>query len=305
LVKRIEREIVHGGAMTTTFDDVAGLQAVKLSIMEMIILPMQRPELFTGLRAQPKGMLLFGPPGTGKTLVGRAIASSSGAKFFSISASSLMSKWTGESEQLVATMFAMARHNEPSVVFIDEVDSLLSQRSSGEEEASRRVKTQFLNELDGVRSGDASNRERVLVVGATNRPQELDEAARRRFVKRFYVPLPDDVARRSLLGTLLKHNRHSLSPAELDGDVVDRTRGFSGADIRNLCQEAAMGPMRDVGSSLFAGGGAPGVLSEDQIPPISFAHFDNALKITRATVAPEDLVGYEAWDAQFGSARAS
>ncbi|KAH8059693.1 AAA ATPase-like protein [Aureococcus anophagefferens] len=304
LVKRIEREIMHSGAITT-FDDVAGLQDAKRSIMEMVIWPMQRPELFTGLRAVPKGMLLFGPPGTGKTLIGRAIASSSGATFFSISASSLMSKWIGESEKLVRTMFAVAGHKEPSVVFIDEVDSLLSQRSSDENEASRRLKTEFLVQLEGVGSGDASNRERVLVVGATNRPQELDEAARRRFVKRFYVPLPDDAARRSLLGTLLKHNRHSLSPAELDGDVVDRTRGFSGADIRNLCQEAAMGPMRDVGSSLFAGGGAPGVLSEDQIPPISFAHFDNALKITRATVAPEDLVGYEAWDAQFGSARAS
>ena len=301
LVKLIEREIMHSGAMTT-FDDVAGLQDAKRSIMEMVIWPMQRPELFTGLRAVPKGMLLFGPPGTGKTLIGRAIASSSGATFFSISASSLMSKWIGESEKLVRTMFAVAGHKEPSVVFIDEVDSLLSQRSSDENEASRRLKTEFLVQLEGVGSGDASNRERVLVVGATNRPQELDEAARRRFVKRFYVPLPDDAARRSLLGTLLKDDRHSLSPAELDGALVDRTRGFSGADIRDLCRDAAMGPMRD----LFAGGGgAPGAfraLREDQIPPISFAHFDNALKITRATVAPDGLVGYEAWDAQFGSA---
>ena len=125
------------------------------------------------------------------------MASSSGATFFSISASSLMSKWIGESEKLVRTMFAVAGHKEPSVVFIDEVDSLLSQRSSDENEASRRLKTEFLVQLEGVGSGDASNRERVLVVGATNRPQELDEAARRRFVKRFYVPLPDDAARRT------------------------------------------------------------------------------------------------------------
>ncbi|KAH8068691.1 AAA ATPase-like protein [Aureococcus anophagefferens] len=276
--------------MTTTFDDVAGLQAVKLSIMEMIILPMQRPELFTGLRAQPKGMLLFGPPGTGKTLVGRAIASSSGAKFFSISASSLMSKWTGESEQLVATMFAMARHNEPSVVFIDEVDSLLSQRSSGEEEASRRVKTQFLNELDGVRSGDASNRERVLVVGATNRPQELDEAARRRFVKRFSCPCPATPRAGPLRLAAQAHPALAVGRGARRRPRRPHAR-FSGADIHNLCGEAAMGPMRDVGY-----GESLAALCEDQIPPISFAHFDNALKITRATVAPEDLTIYELWD---------
>ena len=105
---------------------------------------MKRPELFTGLRSLPKGLLLFGPPGTGKTLIGKAIAYESGATFFSISASSLMSKWTGESERLVKTLFAVASYREPSVVFIDEVDSLLTQRSSEENEASRRLKTEFL-----------------------------------------------------------------------------------------------------------------------------------------------------------------
>ena len=300
LVKRIEQEIMHSGAMTT-FDDVAGLDDAKKSIKEMVIWPILRPELFCGLRAVPKGMLLFGPPGTGKTLIGRAIASSSGATFFSISASSLMSKWIGESEKLVRTMFAVAGHKEPSVVFIDEVDSLLSQRSSDENEASRRLKTEFLVQLEGVGSGDASNRERVLVVGATNRPQELDEAARRRFVKRFYVPLPDDAARRTLRHTLLKQNRHSLSPDELDSQIVRKTDGFSGADIRNLCTEAAMGPMRDVGTKLFEGGDAGADVREDMIPPISFAHFESALRITRATVAPSDLDGYEDWNKQFGS----
>lgn len=204
-----------------------------------------------------------------------------------------MSKWIGESEKLVRTMFAVAGHREPSVVFIDEVDSLLSQRSSDENEASRRLKTEFLVQLEGVGSGDAGNRERVLVVGATNRPQELDEAARRRFVKRFYVPLPDAAARRELLRTLLRANSHSLTDGELDGAIVDRTAGFSGADVRNLCQEAAMGPMRDVGGALFASQGA-----DVQIPPIAMAHFEAALATTRATVSPNDLVGYEDWNAQ-------
>ena len=297
LVKRIEQEVIDCGA-AVTFDDVAGLADAKRSIQEMVIWPMQRPELFTGLRAVPKGMLLFGPPGTGKTLIGRAIASSSGATFFSISASSLMSKWIGESEKLVRTMFAVAGYKEPSVVFIDEVDSLLSQRNSNENEASRRLKTEFLVQLEGVGSGDASNKERVLVVGATNRPQELDEAARRRFVKRFYVPLPDSPARTTLLKTLLAKNRHCLNEADIEGYLVPKTAGFSGADMRNLCQEAAMGPMRDVGSQLFATGGQ---LDEAQIPPISLKHFDGALAVTAATVAPADLEQYEAWNAKFGA----
>ena len=299
LVKRIEQEVIDSGS-PVTFEDVAGLADAKRSIQEMVIWPMQRPELFTGLRAVPKGMLLFGPPGTGKTLIGRAIASSSGATFFSISASSLMSKWIGESEKLVRTMFAVAGYKEPSVVFIDEVDSLLSQRNSNENEASRRLKTEFLVQLEGVGSGDASNKERVLVVGATNRPQELDEAARRRFVKRFYVPLPDDDARTTLLKTLLAKNRHCLTEADIEGYLVPKTDGFSGADMRNLCQEAAMGPMRDVGSKLFAAGGS---IDESQIPPISLKHLDAALAVTAATVAQSDLEQYEAWNATFGSAR--
>ena len=122
-------------------------------------------------------MLLFGPPGTGKTLIGKCIASQSGSTFFSISASSLTSKWIGEGEKMVRALFAVARVHQPSVVFIDEIDSLLSQRSESEHEASRRIKTEFLVQLDGATT---EGEERILVVGATNRPQELDEAARRR-----------------------------------------------------------------------------------------------------------------------------
>ncbi|KAJ1449805.1 P-loop containing nucleoside triphosphate hydrolase protein [Pelagophyceae sp. CCMP2097] len=298
LVKRIESEIMDQ-RMSTTFDDIAGLDDAKRSITEMVIWPMQRPELFTGLRAVPRGMLLFGPPGTGKTLIGRAIASSSGATFFSISASSLMSKWIGESEKLVRTLFCVANFREPAVVFIDEVDSLLSQRSSNENEASRRIKTEFLVQLEGVSSGDG-NQARLLVVGATNRPQELDEAARRRFVKRFYVPLPDDAARRQLLGILLSKNKHSIAQGDLDDDLTRRTAGFSGADIRNLCQEAAMGPMRQVGSQLFQKKEGAG---EILIPPISLEHFEDALQITRASVAPSEISDYEDWNRLFGSAK--
>jgi len=149
---------------------------------------MLRPDIFTGLRAPPKGLLLFGPPGTGKTMLARAIASEGKATFFSISASSLTSKWVGEGEKMVRTLFAMANIKQPSIIFLDEIDSLLCSRAQGQLESSRRIKTEFFIQLDGTRTKE---NDRVLVIGATNRPMELDDAVRRRFVKRLYIPLPN------------------------------------------------------------------------------------------------------------------
>jgi len=159
--------------------DIAGLSFAKKTIYEMIVWPMLRPDIFTGLRSPPKGILLFGPPGTGKTLIGKAIASESNSTFFSISASSLTSKWVGESEKMVRTLFVVAKVKQPSVIFIDEIDSLLCARSEKDDDSTRRIKTEFLVQLDGAKS---INDERVLIIGATNRPEELDEAVKRRFV---------------------------------------------------------------------------------------------------------------------------
>ena len=237
---------------------IAGLGFAKKAVIELVVWPMKRPDLFTGLRALPKGrrhesrvvgprsmyltvckcvsvgLLLFGPPGTGKTLIGRAVASQCGATFFSISASSLTSKWVGhrppdmsavlvghvwshsgcliqvgEGEKMVRTLFAVAATRsvsiavaccgwwvvlthrgcgQPAVIFIDEVDSLLTARTENDNESSRRIKTEFLVQLDGAKT---SAETQILVIGATNRPQELDEAARRRFVKRLYVARSD------------------------------------------------------------------------------------------------------------------
>ncbi len=157
-------------------------------------------------------------------MIGKAIAHQSGATFFSISASSLMSKWIGEGEQLVRTLFEVAAFRQPAVVFLDEVDSLLCQRSSEENEASRRMKTEFMVQLDGAGTSQSA---RVVVVGATNRPEELDEAVRRRFVKRIYIPLPDAESRRQLLCSLLRGSPHSLSDEDLLS-LVSKTDGFSG-----------------------------------------------------------------------------
>ncbi|KAJ3387037.1 Fidgetin-like protein 1 [Entophlyctis sp. JEL0112] len=143
MVETIMNEIVDGGK-DVSWEDIAGLEHAKQVITESIIWPMKRPDIFCGMRAAPKGLLLFGPPGTGKTLIGKCIATQSGAKFFSISSSSLTSKWVGDGEKLVRALFAVARVNQPSVIFMDEIDSLLTQRTDGENEASRRIKTEFL-----------------------------------------------------------------------------------------------------------------------------------------------------------------
>ncbi|KAG5178175.1 P-loop containing nucleoside triphosphate hydrolase protein [Tribonema minus] len=289
MIERITKEIMQIGD-PVTFEDIAGLEGAKRLVVELVCWPMQRPEIFTGLRSLPKGLLLFGPPGTGKTLIGKAIAHESGATFFSISASSLMSKWIGEGEKLVRALFAVAAYRQPSVIFIDEVDSMLCQRSSDENEASRRLKTEFLVQLDGA---GTKSTDRVLVVGATNRPQELDEAARRRFVKRVHIPLPDSAGREQLLRRLLQKNAHSIADADI-ANIVDKTKGFSGADIHTLCGEAAMGPLRELHADIRR-------IRINDVPPITAKHFAAALASMRPSVSDAEMLHYRKWNEEFGS----
>jgi spastin len=191
-----------GDRPSVAWDDVVGLEKAKRALHEAVVLPTLRADIFRGIRAPTRGILLFGPPGTGKTLLAKAAAAASGAAFFPVSASSLTSKWHGEGERHVLELFEAARAAAPSIVFVDEVDSLLGARGQGEHEASRRLKTEFLVRLDGVTTG--AGEERVLVLAATNRPGDLDEAVVRRLPLRIYVPLPDAAARRLMLNSLLK-----------------------------------------------------------------------------------------------------
>lgn len=190
LLEVIKSEIVSSGK-PVKWEDIAGLEKVKQSIQEAVELPLMYPWMFAqeGLLKMEKGILLFGPPGTGKTLIAKCVSSQSQATFFSISASTLTSKWIGEGEKLVKALFAYARYKQPSVIFIDEIDSILTKRGDNDHESSTRLKTEFMVQIDGASS--TAEEDRILVIGATNRPHKLDEAIIRRFSKRFYVPLPD------------------------------------------------------------------------------------------------------------------
>lgn len=240
LVQIIMDEIVEGGAKVL-WSDIVGQDVAKQALQEMVILPSVRPELFTGLRSPAKGLLLFGPPGNGKTLLARAVATECSATFFNISAASLTSKYVGDGEKLVRALFAIAREFQPSIIFIDEVDSLLSERSSSEHEASRRLKTEFLVEFDGLPANPESDR--IVVLAATNRPQELDEAALRRFSKRIYVALPDLDTRELLLKRLLEKQGSPL-PDDALKRLAKQTEGYSGSDLTSLAKDAALEPIR-------------------------------------------------------------
>ena len=290
LVEMIMSEIVDNGP-PVYWDDIAGLEFAKATIKEIVVWPMLRPDIFTGLRGPPKGLLLFGPPGTGKTLIGKCIASQAGATFFSISASSITSKWVGEGEKLVCTLFTVAKQHQPAVIFIDEIDSLLTQRSDNEHESSRRIKTEFLIQLDGATT---QSEERILVVGATNRPQEIDEAARRRLSKRLYIPLPNEMARGVIISKLMVEQSHSLTEQDV-ASVVEKTGGFSGADMANLCREAALGPIRSLDvSDIFK-------VSKEQVRPINREDFINSLSLVKPSVSEKDLEVYIQWNKTFGS----
>nr|KYP64274.1 Spastin [Cajanus cajan] len=212
LVEMINTAIVDRSP-SVRWEDVAGLEKAKQALMEMVILPTKRRDLFTGLRRPARGLLLFGPPGNGKTMLAKAVASESQATFFNVTAASLTSKWVGEGEKLVRTLFMVAISRQPSVIFIDEIDSIMSTRLANENDASRRLKSEFLIQFDGVTSNPDDI---VIVIGATNKPQELDDAVLRRLVKRIYIPLPDGNVRKLLLKHKLKGQAFSLPSRDLE-----------------------------------------------------------------------------------------
>ena len=275
------------------WEDIAGSDGVKRVLKESLVMPLRYPEYFTGLLQPWKGVLLYGPPGTGKTLLAKAVATECNTTFFNISASSIVSKWRGDSEKLVRVLFELARHHAPSTIFVDEIDALMSARGdSGEHEGSRRMKTELLVQMDGLLACDAQ----VFLLAATNLPWELDMALLRRLEKRVLVPYPTQDARYTILKRVLPPEKVE-SPHAL-AELAQRTDGYSGSDLVLVAKEAAMRPLRrllaDLDLDAPRRGGPPpqpGLVSADDL--------DSALGATRSTM--HEPGRYTAWDQEFGS----
>jgi SpoVK/Ycf46/Vps4 family AAA+-type ATPase len=219
------------------WDDVVGLEPAKKAVKEAIVYPVQRPDLFP--LGWPRGILLFGPPGCGKTLIAAAVATEIDAAFVSIDAASIMSKWLGEAEQNVAKLFGSVRKSasegKPSIVFIDELDSLMGQHSN-EVGGEVRVRNQFLKEMDGI--VDKGKSLHIYVIGATNKPWDLDWGFIRRFQKRILVPLPDHHTR-LMMFKLYTTSLYLTNDVDLH-ELARISEGFSGSDIRDVCQSAQL-----------------------------------------------------------------
>ncbi|EKX46166.1 hypothetical protein GUITHDRAFT_157748 [Guillardia theta CCMP2712] len=208
LGSQIQRDVLMSNP-DVRWADIASNEDAKRLLKEAVVLPVKYPSLFQGLLSPWKGVLLYGPPGTGKTMLAKAVATECKTTFFNISASSIVSKWRGDSEKLVRVLFELARYHKPSTIFLDEIDSII-----------RRMKTELLIQMDGVMSSS----DLVFLLCASNLPWDLDSALLRRLEKRIFVPLPSEEARKNI--------------------IRKRTEGFSGSDVVALCKEAAMKPLR-------------------------------------------------------------
>jgi vacuolar protein-sorting-associated protein 4 len=284
--KSNSEELVVTEKPMVSWGEVVGLEPAKKAVKEAIVYPVQRPDLFP--LGWPRGILLFGPPGCGKTLLAAAVATEIDANFYSIDAASVMSKWLGEAEQNVAKLFGSARKSsiegKAAIVFVDELDSLMGQHAN-EVGGEIRVRNQFLKEMDGI--VDKGKNLHVYVIGATNKPWDLDWAFIRRFQKRILVPLPDSSTRFNML----KHYSSTLQ-IEKDVDLAELARlaeGFSGSDIRDVCQSAQLSLIGE----FFESGKA--MDKEAKPRALTMADFRQILEERKPSVSLDMLSQYNRW----------
>ena len=284
LLEKPAKSVRSVKATGTTYENVGGLRSEVQRVREVIELPIKHPEVFQKLGIEPpKGVLLYGPPGTGKTLIAKAVANECGANFFSIAGPEIMSKYYGESEQRLREIFDDAQKAAPSIIFIDEIDSIAPKRSEVTGEVERRVVAQLLAMMDGLKE-----RGQVVVIGATNREEAIDPALRRpgRFDREIEIGVPDRSGRIEILQI---HMRSMPISADVNLEsLADRMHGFVGADINALCKEAAMRALRRY---------LPDLTTEDEIPAeimdkirVTGGDFEEALKEIEPSSMREVLV---------------
>lgn len=298
LVDMLERDIVQKNP-NIRWDDIADLTEAKRLLEEAVVLPMWMPDFFKGIRRPWKGVLMVGPPGTGKTMLAKAVATECGTTFFNVSSSTLTSKYRGESEKLVRLLFEMARFYAPSTIFIDEIDSLCSRRGSdSEHEASRRVKSELLVQMDGLGSATDEPAKVVMVLAATNFPWDIDEALRRRLEKRIYIPLPTQEGREALLHINLREVK--VDPEVDLRTIAKKLDGYSGADITNVCRDASMMSMRRKIAGLKPEQ-IKQLAKEELDLPVTHQDFMEALAKCNKSVSKGDIQKYLTWMDEFGS----
>ncbi|KAI0142780.1 P-loop containing nucleoside triphosphate hydrolase protein [Xylariaceae sp. FL1272] len=241
-------EVVAPEDIAVGFDDIGGLDDIIEEVKESVIYPLTMPHLYSHaapLLSAPSGVLLYGPPGCGKTMLAKAVAHESGASFINLHISTLTEKWYGDSNKLVRAVFSLARKLQPAIIFIDEIDAVLGTRRSGEHEASGMVKAEFMTLWDGLTSANTQGLPaQIVVLGATNRIHDIDEAILRRMPKKFPVSLPDKSQRLRILQLLLKDTKTEANNFNMEY-IARVTAGMSGSDIKEACRDAAMVPVRE------------------------------------------------------------
>ncbi|KAH3663658.1 hypothetical protein OGAPHI_005059 [Ogataea philodendri] len=308
-------------SVNVTWDDIGGLDGIKQELKETVEYPVLHPDQYTKFGLSPsKGVLFFGPPGTGKTLLAKAVATEVSANFISVKGPELLSMWYGESESNIRDIFDKARAAAPTVVFLDELDSIAKARGGSMGDAggaSDRVVNQLLTEMDGMNS-----KKNVFIIGATNRPDQIDPAILRpgRLDQLIYVPLPDETGRLSILNAQLRNT--PLEPGLDLNAIAKTTNGFTGADLQYITQRAAKFAIKDSieaqkryeqEKAEKAAEGSDDVEMKvedgedenapDAVPYITKAHFEEAMKSAKRSVSPTELRRYEAYAQQLQASR--